>query len=68
MRPDRRAERVRRSDFTGSALLLWRTGRAEWQRRPMPWWRELFDGVLCLLRRLRPQRLTPLPTERQEAP
>ena len=63
MRRDHLATKVHRSDFTTSPLLLWRKG-AEWQRRPMPWWREVVDAVACLLRRLGPQRLTPLPTEK----
>lgn len=59
---DPRTARLHRADFTAAPLPLWRSG-AEWQRRPMPLWRELLDAILCLLRRMGPQRITPLPSE-----
>jgi len=65
-RPDRDAK-LHRADFTAAPIPLWRNG-AEWQRRPMPLWRELLDALRCLLSRLRPQLLTPLPNDPRPEP
>lgn len=58
-------ELLRRADFTAAPIPVLMTG-TEWQRRPMPLWREVLDALACLARRLGPQRLTPLPTEKKE--